>query len=250
PLALRPGLKTLKATLAGFDDEEVSLEVKAGEVGSVELQLLPNSRALLVQTSDEGVEVLLDGVVHGTTRFPDDPARQGGAAVAELLLTQVPLGEHRIEVRQPCHRTEEVRDLISAALDDRAPKVYGPFTLERLRAWLVPQGSPAGAELLVDGEHAATLPIDAIEVCPGSISVTARLRQRTLYADSLTLEAGERRELALEPRPNVLLVSHPGESVPDEPFFKMTNVRIVERPSSEPLEPSQVPEDTDLIVQR
>jgi hypothetical protein len=209
------GDRILRAERRGFDPAETSLSVAPGKEAQASLKLVPNARTVVVRTEPEGVAVHLDGVPVGETRRPEglDPAT-GLPRAAELVLEHLAPGEHRFDLIKPCYRTERMRDLITVDLMDRDPKVYRTVTLAPARSRLVLEGGPEGAEVLVDGAPAGTLPVAPILLCPGRPIVEARAGGRTLWWHRAEVGDQEEARLLVEPRPNAALYG--AEAWPEE----------------------------------
>jgi hypothetical protein len=73
---------------------------------------------------------------------------------------------------------------------------------------------PKDAEVLVDGVRAGRLPAEWIDVCAGDRRVEVQLAARTLWSEGVSIAEGEETRLAVEARPNAVLVG--AEAWPEE----------------------------------
>jgi hypothetical protein len=160
---------------------------------------------VILRTEPEGVEVWLDGRLAGiTSRVADFMAI--GQAPAQLVLEDVPLGEHTFEFRAECRRAEKIVDALNVDLLDRAPKRYDTVRLAESFVLLTPVGGPEGTELRVDGQRIATLPAESVPACPGERQLQAVYADRVLWSERLTLVEGVPQTLEIRARPNLVLV--------------------------------------------
>lgn len=198
-LPVLAGTHTLRAERPGFDPAEATLAVGAGGTVDLVLHLTPNARTVVVQAEPAGAEVLLDGAPVGRTEVP----AEGG--LPALVLEDVPLGEHTFELRLACHRPARAVEMLTVDLLDRSPRRLGPYRLESARGTLAVTGL-AGAALQVDGTGAGPLPQPALEACAGERRLTATRSGRRVWAGSVDLADGERMEVPMAARPNLVLV--------------------------------------------
>ena len=129
-----------------------------------------------------------------------------GQASAQLVLEDIPLGEHTFEFRKECRRAEKFVDALNVDLLDRAPKRYDTVRLAESFVLLTPVGGPDGTELRVDGLGVATLPVESVQACPGARDLQAVYADRVLWSERLTLVEGVPRTLEIRARPNLVLV--------------------------------------------
>jgi len=205
PLPLIAGTHTVRVGRRGHDAVEQTLEVAAGENVEVRIELIPNARTVILRTEPEDVEVRLDGRLVGTTRRSEEFIGLGQAP-AQLVLEDVPLGEHTFEFRAECRRTEKIVDSLNVDLLDRAPKRYDTVRLAESFVLLTPLGGPDGTELRIDGRHVGTLPAESVQACPGERELQAVYAGRVLWSERLTLASGVPRTLEIRARPNLVLV--------------------------------------------
>jgi hypothetical protein len=201
-LALLAGEHELRVEQEGFDPAVQSVTVGAGKTEPLRVQLVPNARTIVLRTEPEGVEVLLDGNAVGTTERPQGAIGVGG----ELVIANVPLGEHVFELRKDCYRSQRVRDNLTVDLLDRTPKRYRTVVMTPARSTLAVTGGPEGAELTVDGEPAGRLPLEPLRLCPGSRAIGVRFGGRWVWVSIEVMEEGQRIEVEVRPRPNAVVV--------------------------------------------
>jgi tetratricopeptide (TPR) repeat protein len=200
------GEHLIRAERAGHDPVEQTVVVEAGQEQPLRLELLPNSRTVVLRTEPGGVEVLLDGVSMGRTARPEEGIGAGQRA-AELVLENVPLGEHRFELRKECFRTERLKDSLTIDLLDRSPKVYRPVQMLPASSSLVLAGGPSSSPVFVDGKSVGRLPLDPLSVCPGDREVEVRLAGRGLWKETVSLEEDGEQRVEIVPRPNAVLIN-------------------------------------------
>jgi hypothetical protein len=200
------GERTVRAEHPGHDPDERIVRVEAGRQTPLTLALLPNARTVIVRTEPDGVVVRVDGVEAGTTVRRDDLA--GGPA--ELVLENLPLGEHAFELSRPCYATQTLRDVLSVDLADRAPKRYETMRLLPARARVSLGGDPAGADVRLDGAVVGRLPIAALETCPGEHVVEVRASGRTVWRERLDLAESSHSKVDVAARPNLVWIARDG----------------------------------------
>lgn len=194
---LRRGTHRVHAELEGYYplDTEITVGRSPDQTFELELTRLPGLVTLRTEP-DTRAEVVLDGEPLGTTPLTD------------------------VEVRPGTHRFEfdaerflpEVREL----------EVEGGHARQTLTAELTPSwapvtvtSEPAGADVLVDGEHVAETPAE-LELEAGRRALELRLDGYNAWRDTITVNADEPRELPvveLEPADGrVELVSTPSDA--------------------------------------
>lgn len=241
------------AQRAGYDAVREVAEVQAGEETALDLTLIPNSRTVVLRTEPGDVEVWLDQVLVGKT------TRGSGAVAAmepaELIIENIPLGEHTFELRRPCFRTERMKDTLTVDLLDRTPKRYRTVKLPPARGDLVLRGVPPGSRVRIDGQAVEIGPGGELPVCPGSLTVDLELAGRSIWRSVEQVGEGDRVPMPISPRPNLALVG--AEAWPEawREFAAAFNAhRRAERPPAADLsDPGgwaavALPEHTDLAL--
>jgi hypothetical protein len=198
------GERRLRVERRGFDAADVTARVVAGEETLLKLALVPNARTVVVRTDVPGVAVMLDGTPVGTTG-PAPGAAPEGAAPAELSLEDVAIGEHAIVLQKSCYATETLQEIVRVDLADRSAERLAVVTMRPARARVTATGAAYAAELRIDGEAVASLPLETFAMCPGRREIEVVASGRVVWSG--TLDAGEADlTLDLSPRPNCALV--------------------------------------------
>lgn len=203
-LPLVAGEHALRAELEGFDPGETSVVVEPGRARELVLRLVPNARSVILVTEPDGVDVRLDGQSIGRTAAAS--GSEGAAPVGELRLEHLPLGEHRFGFARDCYRTAQRTEFLTVDLTDASPLRYGPIRLVPVRSTLELQKGPEGAVVWLDGTEIGRLPLDPVERCPGSYQLDVRRAGRRIWSSRETLEPGGTTQIAIEPRPNAVLI--------------------------------------------
>jgi hypothetical protein len=224
------GPHTLRAERAGNDPAEQAVEVPAGGSVDLRLALVPNARTVVLRTVPDGVRVTVDGESVGQTSR--DPAASGAPQPAQLVLENLPLGEHVFELSKECYRTERVTDTLAVDLLDRSPKSYQVVRLVEVRTPLELRGGPDGAEVRVDGKTIGRLPAETLEACPGTREISIVQRGRVLWKDQAELREAVPAVHDVAPRPNAVVVG--AEAWPPELqafAARLNTIEVRERPA-------------------
>jgi hypothetical protein len=251
-LPLVAGAHDVEVARDGFDPRTERVEVAPGETRELALQLVPNARSVVVVTEPDGVAVRVDGAPAGHTRRP---AGSEPSAPAELRIESLPLGEHAFELSLPCFRTEERRELVAVDLLDRSPLVLPLTRMVAVQSAIVLRGGPEGAEVRVDGAVAGRLPLEPVEVCPGTHDLDVRFGGRVLWAAAVDLRDSEERLVEVLPRPNLTILG--AVTLPERlAAFATSFNETFDAALPGPAEPStaegwsriRLPEGTDLVL--
>jgi len=206
PLELLAGEHLIRVESGGHDSFEERLEVLPGKSQTIEVDLIPNARTVIFRTEPAGVEVWVDGAAQGMTRR--DEAFVGiGEAPAEIVIENLPLGEHRFELRKDCYRTESIVEDLHVDLLDRQPQRYDTFRMIESYVPIQPQADLVGAQISIDGAPAETLPTEALLACPGPREVVVRLADRTVWKERIEVREGPAILLEVAARPNLAWVA-------------------------------------------
>ncbi len=172
---LRSGSHRVAAELPGYYPLDTEIEVSSLGDQTIELTLTKLPGLVTITTEPAGAQVLLDGVVLGTTPLVD----------AEL-----PPGLHRFELSADRH-LGEVRELT----------VNGGGERQSLAAALTPDWAvvslrtdPPGATVLVDGVEAGTTPAD-IDVDSGEHELEVRLAGYNAWSNRILVAANQPQQL-------------------------------------------------------
>lgn len=223
-LWLVAGSHRVRAESAGFDALERDVTIEAGKDNTLELRLVPNARSVVLRTDIADVEVRVDGVLVGVTERRREADGSWTAPEAELSVENLPLGEHVFELSKPCFRTERRRDQLAVDLLDREPKRYDLVRMKPARGRLVLRGGPAGAGVLLDGEPAGSLPLEAQEVCPGTREVVLSYGGRRIWVSRESVAEADERVVEVAPRPNVVLLGAERWPAGYEGFARLSRV--------------------------
>lgn len=204
-LILLAGEHRLRAEREGFDPVEQTVEIAAAAESTLEMRLTPNSRSVVLRTEPDGVEVFLDGASVGVTQRPEG-LYGSNPPPAELVIENVPLGDHDFELRKECFRDELLVDSLTVDLLQRTPKRYEPVALVPARSSLTLRGGPDGAEVFLDGKPSGRLPHDSFEICPGTREVELRFNERVIWRSAPELRESVDLGLEVDPRPNAAVV--------------------------------------------
>ncbi|HJQ98224.1 MAG TPA: PDZ domain-containing protein, partial [Candidatus Polarisedimenticolaceae bacterium] len=196
-LKVLAGERRLHAERTGFDPLDVPVRAVAGAETLLQLRLVPNARGLLIRTDVPAVEVILDGARVGET--------MPGTGGASLLVPDLPIGEHTVELRKLCFATETLPAMINVDLADRSPKALALVTMRPAAARITPTGAGYPGELRVDGAKTTSPPGEPFTVCPGSRAIEVVASGRVVWSGTIEAEETDR-TLDLSPRPNVVLV--------------------------------------------
>ncbi|MCF7817135.1 MAG: PEGA domain-containing protein [Kiritimatiellales bacterium] len=134
---LAPGTYVVELRKEGYERGYREVGLLEGQDVDVELQLEQSMGLLLVDSNPRGSAVVVKGEIRGTT-----PA----------LLTDLPLGEYQIEIRQAGLPPR----LVTVNLPDRKPVRVDVRHAPKVAV----NSAPPGAEIRVDGEVRGTTPID------------------------------------------------------------------------------------------
>jgi hypothetical protein len=181
---LRQGEHLISAAKQGYVDACKTVVVRPGEKVAVELSLEPVLGLVIVHSEPQGADVEVDGAFRGRT---------------PLLMTDLPVGRHRMRISKPGHTGKEVEHTVR----DRTPARIG-VSLTSDASTLTVESSPTGTRVIVDGLSKGNAPC-TIEMQPGEHTVelamdgykTVRQTVRLVANRSETVKA-ELRELTSE----------------------------------------------------
>jgi hypothetical protein len=253
PLELLAGEHLIRVESAGHDSFEERLEVLPGKSQTIEVDLIPNARTVIFRTEPAGVELWVDGTLQGMTER-DESFVGIGDAPAEILIANIPLGEHRFELRKDCYRTESIVEDLHVDLLDRQPQRYDTFRMIESYVPIMPQGDLVGAQISIDGAPPETLPTDALLACPGPREVVVRLADRTLWKERIEVREGPAIILEIAPRPNLAWVGTEAPQRELDRFTKWTNrYDLAQPPSADPSslkwwQSLSLPSEIDLAI--
>ncbi len=216
PIAV--GDHTLSVSRIGYKQALHPFTAIAGEATVVEnLALERVSTVFRFVTAPAGVEILIDGISHGTTRPGPPPAEyaeraaKSGIAVNELsaVLTvlDLPVGAHQIVFRKDCHVRSERRQQV----DQLADYVLDPIRLDPAVASVSVTSNQPGTLVLVDGMQRGVAPLVIPDVCEGQHLVELKSASGR-YFQRVDARTGQKIAVEGTLRPAFALVSASGQA--------------------------------------
>jgi hypothetical protein len=226
-LPIAVGDHTLAVSRIGYRATSHPFTAVAGAVTVVDnLALERVATVFRFVTAPAGVEIVIDGISHGTTKPGPPPAEyaeraaKSGIAAAELsaVLTvlEVPIGAHRIEFRKDCFVRSERRQTVEQLAD----YVLDPIKLEPAVATVSVTSNQPGTLVLVDGLQRGAAPLTINDVCEGQHLVELKSASGRYFQ---RVEARTGQKIAVEGtlRPAFAIVSASG------PAALNTDLRMV-----------------------
>ena len=212
PIPLVAGQHRVAATRAAHASLEQVVTDPAGPPVMVPLTLVRTSATATIITVPDAVEVLVNGVPQGTTAASTTPASTEWvnkykmpptAFSAPLVLSGLGSGEHRIQLRRPCHKSEE-RVLRIEQLDDR---VFEPIVLTPAVGTVeAPTAATAGATLFIDGLPKGPTPLTISDICEGRHTLEVRTPHGRLVRRA-EIQTGQRIRVEGDIKPAFAVVS-------------------------------------------
>ncbi|HEV8334812.1 MAG TPA: PEGA domain-containing protein [Candidatus Polarisedimenticolia bacterium] len=174
--ALMQGTYKLRLVLKGFEDYEEDVAVTPRTELKKEVRLKPNRRILQFVTQPNGVNVLVDGQLVGTTFGTLPPEQQSLArdagidparASAPLLVPNVTPGDHQVRFEKECYEPTPRSVTVTLDVERNAPQTFQPVVLKQDMGQISITSHPSGAEVLVNGRSQGTTPLQQTTVCAG-----------------------------------------------------------------------------------
>ena len=166
-------------------------------------------------TAPAGVEIVIDGISHGTTKPGPPPAEyaeraaKSGIAAAELsavlTVTELPIGAHRIEFKKDCFVRSERRQTVEQLAD----YVLDPVKLEPAVATVSVTSNQPGTLVLVDGLQRGVAPMTISDVCEGQHLVELKSASGR-YFQRIEARTGQKINVEGTLRPAFAIVSASG----------------------------------------
>ena len=214
PIAV--GDHTLSASRIGFRGLSRPFTAAAGQATVVDSLVLERvSSVFRFVTAPAGVEVLVDGISHGVTRPGPPPAEYAERAAragvpaselsAVLIVTEIPVGSHRIEFRRDCFAPADRRQTVDQ-MDDY---VMDPVKLDPAVATLDVRSNQGGTVVLVDGQQRGVAPITIGDVCEGEHLVEMKSASGR-YFQRVNARTGQKIAIEGTLRPAFAIVSASG----------------------------------------
>lgn len=187
--SLEPGKHLITATLRGYRPAYQSFAIKGAERQVIELDLEAMNGLLLIHSTPDGAEVEVNGVHRGIT---------------PVLIADLPFGIHRAQLTKSGFLPRQ----LDIAIDSRVPQRI-VTTLTADTATLSIQTTPSGVNVALDGIPAGQTPCRIADVRTGEVKLSMSAAGYHPFEESLTLQAGETREIeiALRPKPSSLRIT-------------------------------------------
>ena len=214
-VTVRAGTLTVTARRPGYSTIEMPLEVPGGRKVPLDLRLERASATLLLVTRPVGATVLVDGREVGASEgaLPQDYPLSGDAAryarsefSAPLLIGDIQVGRHRVEVREAGYRTYGIEVDVPELKDYNA----GVALLKKAEGILLLRRLPEGARVSVDGEAVRTVPVNDADarllLPPGSYRLGVTDGTTGFFEADLELADGQTRDIKVELRPALTLL--------------------------------------------
>jgi hypothetical protein len=216
PIAV--GDHTLSVSRIGYRQATHPFTAVAGSATVVEnLALERVATVFRFVTAPAGVEVVIDGISHGTTKPGPPPAEyaeraaKSGIPVSELsaVLTvmELPIGPHRITFRRDCY----VQSQRQQNVDQLADYVLDPIKLEPAVATVSVTSNQPGTLVLVDGLQRGVAPLTMNDVCEGQHLVELKSASGR-YFQRIDARTGQKIAVEGTLRPAFALISASGSA--------------------------------------
>jgi len=165
-----------------------TVRIEPGARVAEHIELEPLLGLLLIHTQPAGADIQINGVDRGT---------------GPLLVTDLPLREHRVRVSRPNYIAKDV----TVTLTDRVP-VKLEVDLTPDYGSLVIRSTPPGARIQLDGVSHGATPATLERVATGSAVLQLALEGHAPFREQVRVSAGERQTLdaVLQPIPATLQV--------------------------------------------
>ena len=214
PLAV--GDHTLSVSRIGYRATTYPFTAVAGAATVVDsLALERVATVFRFVTAPSGVEVLIDGISHGTTKPGPPPAEYAERAAragvpaselsAVLTVTELPVGAHRISFRKDCYVSTERQQNVEQLAD----YVLDPVKLDPAVASVSVTSNQPGTLVLVDGLQRGVAPMTIPDVCEGQHLVELKSGSGR-YIQRIDARTGQKITVEGTLRPAFALVSASG----------------------------------------
>lgn len=213
------GTRKLVYQRPGYAPVERLVEAASGAVPApLEFRLKRTSASFRLYVNPSGAEVLLDGRSLGTATGSAGADMASVATEAKVKLeglsaaftfSDLPPGDHVLELRAPCHVSRSIR-LSKELVADFSDHPLLPYQLEPALGTLALTSPWAGGEVFLNGERRGTLPLAPLSVCAGSYALEIRFPGGG-FAQTVKIEEGKTVSLAVKPLPRLTYVGLDGE---------------------------------------
>jgi hypothetical protein len=170
-----PGDHLLVVRKEGYKTTRRAITVRSGQKMALELPLEPIEGLVLIHSVPPGAEVEMNGAFKGNT---------------PLLMTDTPLGTHRLVISKEGHTEKEVELVV----EDRIPQKV-EVSLSSDTATLVVRSEPAGAVVQVNGVSRGVTPCEVDEIPAGITMIKLSKEGYAPHQESINLRIGDRHEV-------------------------------------------------------
>jgi hypothetical protein len=184
PLSLRdlaPGEYLVTVGKIGYKETRRTVVLLPGQREALQIKLEPLTGLVLVHSQPSDADVLIDGAHRGKT---------------PLLLTDLRLGDYRLQVSRQGFRVREV-DL---SITDRTPQMIRMSLMSDTAALRI-ASTPAGARIRLNGLDRGVTPKRIANIPEGQAAIEVELAGHLPYKETVRVVAGEDRDLAVILRP-------------------------------------------------
>lgn len=183
-----PGDHLVTLRKEGYRDTRQTLSLLPGQRVAVDMKMEEETGLVLVHSNPSGADISIDEAYRGKT---------------PLLITDFPLGTHRITAQQDGFQEREVE----LTMEDRSPKKID-VELVSDTAILDVRSVPPGARVMVNGSERGTTPATIPGIRTGDSVVEVLLEGYFEFQDRVNLRAGETRDISarLRPKPSSLRI--------------------------------------------
>ena len=214
PIAV--GEHTLSVSRIGFRSITQPFTATAGAATIIDSLALERTASVFkFVTAPAGVDVVIDGISHGTTQPGPPPAEyaekaaRAGVTAAELsavlMVTEIQIGAHRIQFKKDCFVMDERQQTVDQLND----WVFDPVKLEPAVASVSVSSNQPGTLVLVDGMQRGVAPMTIADVCEGQHLVELK-SQSGRYFQRVDARTGAKIKIEGMLRPAFALVSASG----------------------------------------
>lgn len=215
-LPIAVGDHTLSVSRIGYKQASHSFTAVAGAATVVDnLALERVATVFRFVTAPAGVEIVIDGISHGTTKPGPPPAEYAERAAksgipaselsAVLTVTELPIGPHRITFRKNCY----VESQRQQNVDQLADYVLDPVRLDPAVATVSVTSNQPGTLVLVDGLQRGVAPLTMTDVCEGQHLIELKSASGRFF-QRIDARTGQKINVEGTPRPAFALVSSSG----------------------------------------
>ncbi|MFT5124919.1 MAG: hypothetical protein ACI97B_003558 [Verrucomicrobiales bacterium] len=172
----------------GYIRNRKTVSIKHGQREGVEFMLEPELGMVLLHSDPQGADVEIDGAARGVT---------------PLLVTDLPMGEHRVSMQFAGFSQRE----IIIQVEDRRPQRF-VVSLASDSGKVTFNSTPPGASVFLDGRNVGNTPVTQDRIAKGTHEVELRMDGFADYKESLTIQSGtvETMSAVLDPKPGSMRI--------------------------------------------